>query len=189
MIAPAGQISAQAVIPFFSRLVFLHRSHLTICGMRLVPLELGDVEGAGHLAVAAADAGVLVVIDDAGDLVRGHGADRADRDAGRLLAMHAGVLDVGPLLVRLLEELDQGAGAAGQILRGVPEAVLVECGLLVGEAAVIAVDPLAGRHAGLAADALGGVVEHAERLVVDPVRPRTPLPHPARPAGPPRWHP
>src|SRR6185369_11898835 len=121
-------------------------------GDGLVPLELGDIEGAGYLAVAAADAGVLVVVHDAGFRIAGHGADRADRHAGRFLTVHAGIFDVGPILLRLLEELDQGTGAAGQILGGVPQAVLVKGGLFVGQAAVISIDALAGRHAGLAAD-------------------------------------
>ena len=63
-----------------------------------VPLELGDVERARDLAVAAADAGVFAIINDACLRVLRHRADGADRDAGRILAMHARILDVRPAL-------------------------------------------------------------------------------------------
>src|ERR1019366_7269612 len=162
---PGGaRFSARRDAPFFqvgvtAKVAFYDSRH------RAIPLELGDVERARDLAVTAANADVFAVIDDAGLRVLGHRADGADRNAGGFLTVHARILDVGPG-APVLEELDQGARVAGEVFGGVPEAVLVEWGLLESEPARAGVDALACGHAGLAADALGGVVEHAQLRIV-----------------------
>src|SRR5581483_4947072 len=69
------------------------------------PLELRHVEGAGHLAVAAADAGVLVVGDDA-ELVLVQRAEHAGRHARGVRAVHALRLQEGALVVLALEDAD-----------------------------------------------------------------------------------
>jgi len=128
--------------------------------------EARHAEGAGGDAVAAADAGILVVGHHAGLRILLHGRDRAGRDAGRIDAVHARLLDEGEavfLLVLLVEgavlvDLDDVERLAGDVQRRVP--VLV----LGGELQRHAVGLLAGGHTGLAADAEGGIEEQPDGL-------------------------
>jgi len=111
-----------------------------------VPLELGDVERACHLAVPAADADVFVIVYDSCLGILGQGGNGADGYTGSLLAMHTGMFDVRPWLVLFLMELDDRAVIAGQIEGCVPERIRVKRGFLADEVAIVVVGPLACGH-------------------------------------------
>jgi len=142
------------------------------------PFKLGNPEGAGHLAVTAANAAPLSVDYCATDRVFHQGRHRADRDTGRINTVHAVVLDEG-VAVDLLVAIKPGAILVGadqtQRLFGergdlVPDpfrilpfvwntpARPVEGSTLLGAVGLFAVD-----HARLTADAEGRVIEDADR--------------------------
>ncbi|MCY1359427.1 hypothetical protein D9M69_459980 [compost metagenome] len=128
-----------------------------LVGLVVLLRDARDVEGAAGDAVAAADALVLVEVDDAvGVLDDGAGA-RAGRQAARVVAVHAAVLADQPLqLARLglvLGEAHEGPGIGREVRR-------VVVGAVVLADLVTQVVPFRARHlAGLAADALGHVYE------------------------------
>ena len=131
-------------------------------GKGQVPLEFGDVVGAGDLAVTTADAVVLVIPHDPGFRVFGEGRDRTGGDAGGINTVHAEAPDERvtidlPVFDRagaVGVKFDDIDGFGGQIHRIVPEAVGI--GAVRGQIIVF----FAGRHAGLAADTERGVVKN-----------------------------
>ena len=115
-----------------------------------------DVEGATGDAVAAADAVVLVEVDDTVGVLNDRSRRRAGLEAARVRAVHAAVLADQPLEVAtagvlVLGELHHRPGFGGEVDR-------VVVGPVAGADFVAQVVPFRTRHlAGLAADALGGV--------------------------------
>ena len=121
----------------------------------LIGIQLARAIGAGPGAQPAADAQLLVDQDDAvlGALVRRPG--RADRDAGGILAMQAGLGEMHGAAVRALADLV----AVDAVQPGAARSRAIR--VLVGQRRRMAagVPFLAGDHAGLAADA-GVEIDH-----------------------------
>ena len=127
---------------------------------RIIEIELRHAERAAIDAVAAADAAIGIVRDDAGHFILLHGADRADRHAGRIDAMQAVPFDEGKavdLVVLLLRgavaiDLDDVERAAGQVFRRIP-GILIPVGQVLRDVGRHIVGGFARRHTRLAADA------------------------------------
>jgi hypothetical protein len=101
---------------------------LAISAKSLVELVLRDVERTAIDAITAADAGVGIVGDDAGNGVFLHRADRTDRDAGRIDTVQTMALDesvtvlfaILPLHRAVLVDPDHVQGLAGNVFGRVP---------------------------------------------------------------------
>ena len=123
-------------------------------GHRRLPLELGNLEGTGHHAVAAADA-LVVVIDHRPLRQLRQGPHRAGAGAGRVIAMHAAAGDKMPFQPAIgtgnLPEDDAVIFVAAQVSRVGP-------GLAEGGFSALQIVPALACHlAGPAADTLGGI--------------------------------
>ena len=105
-------------------------------GKGQVPLEFGDIVGAGDLAVTTTDAVVFVIPHDPGFRVFGEGRDRTGGDAGGIDTVHAEAPDervtidlpVFDLAGAIGVKFDDIDGFGGQIHRIVPEAVGIGSG-------------------------------------------------------------
>ena len=130
----------------------------------VVVVIFGHIERAAHHAVAATGADARVIVDYAGFGIFFKGLHRTDGDAVGIDAVHALLLDVGIAIHQLilvlasaaLPHLNDVVGVGGQL-------VVVGPGLCPRRIGRVAIQTLTLRHAGLTADAEGGVVEHAER--------------------------
>ncbi len=127
-----------------------------LVGLLVLLGDARDVERATGDAVAAADAVVLVEVDDTVGVLHDRPRRRAGLEATRVGAMHAAVLadqpfEVAAAGVLVLGELHHRPGFGGEVDR-------VVVGPVAGADLVAQIVPFRTRHlAGLAADALGGV--------------------------------
>ncbi len=127
-----------------------------LVGLLVLLGDTRDVERATGDAVAAADAVVLVEVDDAVGVLHDGPRRRAGLEAARVGAVHAAVLADQPLEVAaagvlVLGELHHRPGFGGEVDR-------VVVGPVAGADFITQVVPFRTRHlAGLAADALGDV--------------------------------
>ncbi len=148
------------------------RTQRALVGLVVLLRDPGDIEGTPGDAVAAADAVVLLEVDDAVGILHDGAGRRAGLEAARIGAVHAAVLADQPLHRTLgvfhLGKAHQRPGLIGQV-RG----VVIDAH--VGADVVGQVVPLAAGHlTGLAPDALG---------FIDELGHLHPLPHGGRGGG------
>ena len=131
-----------------------------LVGLAVLLGDARDVEGAAGDAVAAADAVLLVEVDDAVGVLDDGARGRAGLEAARVAAVHAAVLADQPLQPALLFHFGEAhhGPRLGRQVDGVVVHPVVDADLVAD------VVPLhAGRLAGLAADA-GGYVDQLRHL-------------------------
>src|SRR5581483_8141963 len=82
-------------------------------GIEALPLEFGNVIGAGNLAISAADAHLGIPCDHARLYIFAQALEHATRDARRIDAVHALLLHIGVRFsIRWLIQLDDVLGGA-----------------------------------------------------------------------------